>query len=163
MPTDAQRRVFLELVDSHGSAILGMLRRLCGNAHDADDVFQETAIRVWRNLQQRPRLRNPRGWLATIAYRCFLDHRGRRSEQRGLEESPDHRVKGPGDQAEQREDCSRLNAAVDGLPEPVCQVVALHYTGGLTLGQTAEAMGIAVGTVKSRLNSALEKLRSVLQ
>ena len=142
---------------------MGTLRRLCGNPHDADDVFQETAVRVWRNLSSRPRLRNPRGWLATVAYRCFLDHCRRRSDHGGLEESPDHRVKAPDDQAEHSEDCSRLNAAVDGLPEPVRQVVALHYTGGLTLGETARVMGIAIGTVKSRLNSALERLRSILQ
>jgi RNA polymerase sigma-70 factor (ECF subfamily) len=162
VPTSAERRVFLELVDSHGSAIVGMLRRLCGNPHDADDVFQETAVRVWRNLPNRPRLRNPRGWLATIAYRCFLDHCRRRSDHGGLEEAPDHRLKGPDDQAEHSEECRRLNAAVEELPQPVREVIVLHYTGGLTLSQTAEAMGISVGTVKSRLNSALERLRSVL-
>ncbi len=162
VPTSAERRAFLDLVDSHGSAIMTMLRRLCGNGHDADDVFQETAVRVWRNLQSRPRLRNPRGWLMTVAYRCFLDHRGRRQAPDALVDSPDRRLDGPEVQAEHSEQCGRLSAAVGELPQPVREVIVLHYTGGLTLSRTAEAMGMSVGTVKSRLNSALERLRSVL-
>ena len=74
---DAERQIFLELVDRHGATVLAMLRRLCGNVHDADDVFQEVAARVWRNLGSRPRLRSPRAWLLTVAYRQFLDHRAR--------------------------------------------------------------------------------------
>ena len=52
---DAERQIFLELVNRHGATVLAMLRRLCGNPHDADDVFQEVAARVWRNLGSRPR------------------------------------------------------------------------------------------------------------
>src|SRR5262245_51538169 len=75
MATD--REIFLGLVDEHGAAVLALLRRLCGRGHDAEDLFQEVAVRVWRNLGSRPRLRNPRGWLMTIAYRAFLDHEAR--------------------------------------------------------------------------------------
>jgi RNA polymerase sigma-70 factor (ECF subfamily) len=57
----------------------------------------------------------------------------------------------------------RLAAAVKTLPAGVRDVVTLHYTGGLTLRETAEAMGLSLGTVKSRLNSGLESLRSLLQ
>ena len=39
----------MELLDAHGAAVLAMLRQLCGSRHDADDVFQETAARVWRS------------------------------------------------------------------------------------------------------------------
>ena len=67
-------RSFLGLVDEHGAAVLALLRRLCGRGHDAEDLFQDVAIRVWRNLGSRPTLRNPRGWLMTIAYRVYLDH-----------------------------------------------------------------------------------------
>jgi RNA polymerase sigma-70 factor (ECF subfamily) len=56
-----------------------------------------------------------------------------------------------------------VNAAIAQLDEPIRQVVILHYIGGLSLRQTAESMGIAKGTVKSRLNAALTKLRSALE
>ena len=46
MATD--REIFLGLVDEHGAAVLALLRRLCGRGHDAEDLFQDVAIRVWR-------------------------------------------------------------------------------------------------------------------
>jgi hypothetical protein len=58
MATD--RETFLALVDRHGAVALGMLRRLCGNGHDAEDVFQDVAVRVWKHLGERPRLRDDR-------------------------------------------------------------------------------------------------------
>jgi len=158
----SERRAFLELVDSHGPAVMSLLRRLAGNPHDAEDMFQETAVRVWRNFSKRPVLRNPRGWLMTIAYRVFLDKHDR-SKHDLLGDSPDIRLPSPDSQAEHSEQCSRLNAAVAELPPPVRQIVMMHYTGGLTLRQTAAALDISLGTVKSRLNSALVRLRSVLE
>jgi RNA polymerase sigma-70 factor (ECF subfamily) len=163
-----EQRDFLALVDDHGATLLAMLRRLCGNASDADDVFQETALRVWRNFGTRPLLRNPRGWLMTIGYRAFLDHRERRHRHDPLVDPVDHRSQPPEAQAERSEWSERLNVAVGELPADIRQVIILHYTGGLTLRETAAALGISLGTVKSRLNAALNKLalnklRSVLE
>ena len=56
-----------------------------------------------------------------------------------------------------------MQTAIAGLPDLIREVVVLHYTAGLTLSQTAAAMEISEGTVKSRLNAALNKLRSVLE
>jgi RNA polymerase sigma-70 factor (ECF subfamily) len=158
-----QRLEFVKLIDSHGPSIMAMLKRLCRNPHDADDVFQDTVVRVWRNFDKRPALRNPRGWLMTIAYHAFVDHHQRRANHGPLADSADDRLKSPDSQAEHAEQCSRLLAAVDELPPGVRQVVVLHYTGGLTLSQTAQAMDLSPGTVKSRLNAALTKLRSLLE
>ena len=160
---NTERREFLELVETHGSAIWSVLRRMCGNAADADDVFQETALRVWRKFGDKPILRNPRGWLMTIAYRASIDHQTRRKSHDVLIDAPDARLPSPDEQAEHTEECARLNATIDTLPAQYREVVVLHYTGGLTLQQTAEAMNISLGTVKSRLNTALERLRSVMQ
>ena len=88
--------IFEGLVDEHGAVALAVLRRLCGNPHDAD-LFQEVAVRVWRNLRSRPRLRNPRGWLLTIAYRAFLDHRARRPRLASLDEGDEAFARPGGD------------------------------------------------------------------
>jgi RNA polymerase sigma-70 factor, ECF subfamily len=101
--------------------------------------------------------------LMTIAYRAFVDHHERRKRFEPLIEPADTRGGAPESQAEQSEWSQRLAAAVETLPPPVRQVVALHYTGGLSLRQTATAMGLSLGTVKSRLNTALQTLRSDLQ
>jgi RNA polymerase sigma-70 factor (ECF subfamily) len=160
---DSDRRKFVALLESHGPALLGMLRRLCRNAHDADDVYQDTAMRVWRHFPQRPRLRNPKSWLMTIAYRAFVDHHERRRKHEPLIEPADQRGEGPEAQAEKAEWSQRIAAALEALSPAIRQVVVLHYSGGLTLRETAAAMDVSIGTVKSRLNSGLEALRSVLE
>jgi len=156
-------REFLELFDAYGATLMAMLRRLCANQHDAEDVFQDTAARVWRTFSARPRLRNPRAWIMTTGYRAFLDARGRRKPHEALLDPVDDRTASPGQMAERSEDCARVQTAIAGLLDPIREVIVLHYTAGLTLSQTAAAMEISEGTVKSRLNAALNKLRSVLE
>lgn len=77
MPKSVMHRQFMEILDAHGPALMGMLRRLCRSRHDAEDVFQDTAVRIWRGFASRPLLRNPRGWIMTIGYRAYLDARER--------------------------------------------------------------------------------------
>ncbi len=160
---DTERQIFLDLVDRHGATVMAMLRRLCGNPHDADDVFQEVAGRVWRNLHARPRLRSPRAWLLTVAYRQFLDHRARWPVHASLSDhDPPGRDWSAGDPAtlaERSEEGRILDVAVNELPEVLRSVIVLHYSGGLSLRETAEVLGLSTGTVKSRLNSGLEQLR----
>ena len=93
----------------------------------------------------------------TIAYRASIDQQTRRRSHDVLIDSPDTRLQSPEGQAEHREECTRLNASIDALPPQYREVLVLHYTGGLTLQQTAEAMDISLGTVKSRLNTAARK------
>jgi RNA polymerase sigma-70 factor (ECF subfamily) len=152
-------------VDAHGAELVAFLRRLCGNSHDAEDVFQETSVRVWRHLDDLPRVRNPGGWLMTIAYRAFLDMRSRReTPATSLSEEPtDRRNPGVEATAELAEDAIRVRHAISSLPAGTRDVVMLHYVGGMSLSQTATAMQLSEGTVKSRLNSALIGLRRLLK
>jgi RNA polymerase sigma-70 factor, ECF subfamily len=160
---DTERQTFLDLVDRHGATVLAMLRRLCGNRHDADDVFQEVAARAWLNLRSRPILRSPRAWLMTIAYRQFLDHRARVISHVPLLESDaperDWSAADPSRAAERSEEARMLDLAVQKLPESLRSIIVLHYTGGLSLRETAHLAGVSVGTAKSRLNTALTQLR----
>jgi RNA polymerase sigma-70 factor (ECF subfamily) len=160
---DTERQIFLDLVDRHGATVMAMLRRLCGNPHDADDVFQEVAGRVWLNLHARPRLRSPRAWLLTVAYRQFLDHRARWPVHASLSDHDppgrDWSAADPSAVAERSEEGRILDGAVNELPEALRSVIVLHYSGGLSLRETADVLGLSTGTVKSRLNSGLEQLR----
>jgi RNA polymerase sigma-70 factor (ECF subfamily) len=159
-------RQFLALLDDHGPIVLAVLRRLCRNHHDAEDAFQETAVRVWRSLAHQPKLRNPRAWLLTIAYRAYLDQVSRRHDtEKGHDfvQSADVRLLDPQSQVEHKEEQDRVHQAIASLREPLREVLLLHYTSHLSLKETAAAMGIAVGTAKSRLNAALGKLRGLLQ
>ena len=164
MGESATHRQFMEMLDAHGPALMAMLRRLCrGGPHDAEDAFQDAAVRIWRGFAGRPRLRNPRGWVMTIGYRAAVDLRQRRRANEPLPELPDPALRPVDAAAESSEAHCRVNAALARLPDAVREVVVLHYLGGLTLRQTAAAMNVSVGTVKSRLNGGLVKLRSVLE
>jgi RNA polymerase sigma-70 factor (ECF subfamily) len=158
------RSEFEAMVDAHGAVVYGMLRRLCRHEQDAEDLFQETAARVWRHFGNRPALRNPRGWLIKIAYRVFLDRRRSRREAGGvLEGLVDEKTATPAQQAERNERAARLNELMSELPEESREVLVLHYTGGLSITETAAAMDVAEGTVKSRLHAALKILRGRLK
>ena len=162
MTTPSERDEYMKMVDDHGAAVLGMLRRLCGNLPDAEDAFQETAVRVWRSFSKRPPLRNPRAWLMAIAYRAFVDQHARRRRGEILPDVADTRTRSPEGAAVKLEEAQQIGTAIEELSENLRQVVVLHYTGGLTLQETADALGISPGTVKSRLSAALTKLRSIL-
>jgi RNA polymerase sigma-70 factor (ECF subfamily) len=156
-------RQFMQVLEAHGPALMAMLVRLCGNRHDAEDVFQDTAVRIWRGFGRRPWVRNPRGWVMTIGYRAFLAARERKRKHDDLHDPADDRNPPADRAAEHSEACRNVNAAIAGLSEATREVVICHYLGGLTLSETAAAMKLSSGTVKSRLSAALVKLRSVLE
>ena len=164
-PSDPAHGAFVALVDEHGAAVLATLRRLCGNAHEADDLFQETAVRVWRNFDKRPWLRSPRAWLITIAYRVFLDSRRRRRREspESILEVADHRHISAEELAQRTELLSQVERCLGELPHDLQQVMALHYQGGLSIRQTAAAMETSIATTKNRLHAALKQLRGVLR
>ena len=164
-PMSRDRQEFVALFDAHGAALMATLRRLCGNNHDADDLFQETAVRVWRRFGSRPWLHSPRAWLITIAYRTFLDDRKRvrRRPTDHPDDFIDYRIAAPEGQLEQAETCTELSKEIAQLQPDIRQVVTLHYMGGLTIRQTAAAMGASVATTKNRLHAALNQLRSALE
>ena len=158
------QREFSRLLDAHGATLMSMLRRLTRNPHDAEDLFQETAARVWRSLPGRPWLSHPRAWVMTIGYRAFADWRKKREDGPDLlPETADGRAMDPAQRMEASEAAGRVLSAVSALPREVREVVVLHYLTGLSLRQTAQAMEIPSGTVRSRLNSALNQLRCSLQ
>ena len=78
-------------------------------------------------------------------------------------DSADMRFPTPPEHAEREENATRVRDQVADLSEPLRDVLALHYTAGLSIHDAAAAMSISTGTAKSRLNSALNELRRRLQ
>jgi RNA polymerase sigma-70 factor, ECF subfamily len=163
VPENAWQQQYLRLLDTHGDSLMAMLRRLSRNSHDAEDVFQETAVRVWRAWPNRPMLRNPRAWIMTIGYRSFLDFQARRRKHEPLVDAVDKQQNNPRQIAETSEEKCRVQGMIANLPDAIREVVVLHYVGGLSLSQTARAMEVPLSTVKSRLHTAIDSLRSILE
>lgn len=151
-------RALGSLVDRHAGRIHAHLVRVTGSADDADDLLQETWLRVARSVRTYQAGRPVRPWLFGIASNLARDlHRRRAVRARTAAELPaEAPVAGSG--ARPLEQVA-LRAGLARLPERLREVVWLRYYEDLDEAQTAEALGIPRGTVKSRLHDAIRALK----
>jgi RNA polymerase sigma-70 factor (ECF subfamily) len=149
------------------SELLGTLFYLVGNLDDARDSLQETFLKCWRHRDDVGQVRNLKAWIFRIALNTGRDvrqtawRRKRQSLQEDtcmLESSQD----GPPVVAEQRERLELVRQALRGLRGEEQEVFLLRQNGGMTYEEIAEAVGIPLGTVKTRMRLALGKLRQAL-
>lgn len=163
--TEAQagdRTAFGHLVRRH-APIAKRMAVLWGAGADADDVVQEAFVKAYAAL---PRFRADgefRGWLLTIVRnetRNLLRSRGRRAAREELALRPeDGLVLDPEGAVVDAERQAELLSRVRGLPPPLRAVVACRYLLELSEAETAAALQLPTGTVKSRLHRALAVLR----
>ena len=152
-----------ELVDRFYQAVYAFLRRLAGSDADAEDLTQKTFARVWQALPRFEGRSSVNSWLHGIAYHVYQDWRraNHRLESRPdawWADCPDGR-EGPDVIVMHHDLAATLYAAVDQLEPPVRDTVHLHYYQGLTLEETADALGLAASSVKYRLRSAVQQLQ----
>lgn len=157
------------LVRHHQTAVYALVGRLMagGRAHAVDDVAQESFIRVCRGL---PRF-DPAGparlstWILTIATRTCLNalRNGRRSDQLAAAvEVPDVAPDDPERTATAGQARRRVEAAMVALPEDLRAVLVLRGYHDFDYPEIAAALGLELGTVKSRLGRARAALRAAL-
>jgi RNA polymerase sigma-70 factor (ECF subfamily) len=155
--------VFNDLRDELVSTLLYLL----GNPDDAQDAAQEAFLKCWRARQSVPDVQNLRAWIFRVGLNAAKDFQrsawNRRS--RPLPEDdlmiPD-RDDAPGRSVEDQEAVDRLRDAITQLRQEEKEVFLLRQNGDLTYEQIAEIRGAPVGTVKTQMRSALQKLRKVL-
>ncbi|MHC4177241.1 MAG: RNA polymerase sigma factor [Planctomycetota bacterium] len=179
------RMAFGELVHRYERELFGYLRHYLGDVQQAEDVFQQTFLQVHLKCEQFEPGRKVRPWLYTIATNQAIDlqRRNRRHRMASLDrriggDSEDEAgalgqlldsarlLKGPEPgpvrEAELAESREQVRRAVEDLPEPTRQVVILVYFQGLKYREAADVLSIPVGTVKSRLHTAIHKLSETL-
>lgn len=144
------------LVGRYGARLHAHLARLAGSADDADDLLQETWLRVARSAHAYEPGRPLRPWLYGIASNLARDlHRrravrGRHALERRAADPP------PARSPLERIDLGRRLAR---LPDRLREVVLLRYYEDLSEAEMAEALGVPRGTVKSRLHGAIRELK----
>jgi RNA polymerase sigma-70 factor, ECF subfamily len=156
---------FEQLARRHAAPLWRCALVLSKDGHWAEDLVQETLVEAWRSLARfdgRCRLST---WLYGILRHRFL--KGRRNQDavrlsvsHALEREPCTACL-PDRSAEASEDAGRVRQAVASLPEEHRLVIELRFFAGATLDDIAVALDCPLGTVKSRLHYALEKLRQM--
>jgi RNA polymerase sigma-70 factor (ECF subfamily) len=155
-----------ELVRQHADRVYRLAYRLAGNPQDAEDLTQETFIRVFRSVQNyQPGTFE--GWLHRITTNLFLDMVRRRARIR-MEALPDDYDRVPADEPnpEQIYHDSRLGpdlqAALDSLPPEFRAAVVLCDIEGLSYEEIGATLGVKLGTVRSRIHRGRQALRDYL-
>lgn len=151
------------LVEQHAASVYRLAAAIVGEA-DAADVAQESFVAAWQRL---PNLREPaafESWLRRICVnrsRNWLRDRARRPHgTTALDADADRLLDHGADFHGTVEARSLLGSAFERLSVDQRAILALHYSLGLSIAETASALGIPPGTAKSRLNAALGALRS---
>jgi RNA polymerase sigma-70 factor (ECF subfamily) len=160
------REACRELIDRHHAGVYGYLRRLGADGALAEDLTQETYTRAWRRIDSLRGAASLRSWLLTIARNEFLQWaRAGRPETTPLERLPVTADDRPGaeNQLARDERDRAVRRAVGRLEPDLRETVALHYFQELSFKEVGAVLGVPAGTVKSRLNRALRRLRALLE
>lgn len=155
---------FDALMKQHQEAVFRFAYLLLGDRDEADDLAQESFIRAFRMLNRFDLERPFRPWLLKITANLAANRRRAAGRYFAalrrwfvLTPASDPKVE---QEAIQREETHALWEAVRRLAQPDQEVIYLRYFLELSEADSAEALGIAVGTVKSRLHRALARLRT---
>ncbi|MGU3431781.1 RNA polymerase sigma factor SigE [Actinomycetes bacterium M1A6_2h] len=155
-----------DLVREHGDRVYRLAYRLSGNAQDAEDLTQDTFIRVFRSLQNyQPGTFE--GWLHRITTNLFLDMVRRRNRIR-MEALPEDYDRVPSDRPdpEQIYHDARLDPelqdALDSLAPEFRAAIVLCDIEGLSYEEIGATLGVKLGTVRSRIHRGRQALRDHL-
>ncbi|MEL6372362.1 MAG: sigma-70 family RNA polymerase sigma factor [Pseudomonadota bacterium] len=136
----------------------GFAYSLCGNASRADDLVQETLMRAWGAIDSFQEGTNLRAWLFTILRNAFYtEHRKRRAEVEDVDGEMTAQLKSPAGQHAHM-DMKDFQAALDRLPDDQREALVLVGAAGCSYEEAANICGCAVGTIKSRVNRARNRL-----
>lgn len=169
-PTEAAEWVtpsWDEVVTNHSAKVFRLAFRLTGNKFDAEDLTQEVFVRVFNALANfKPGTLD--GWLHRITTNLFLDQARRKQRIRfdGLTEDAAARLPGNDPGPERSFEFNNLDldiaAALEALPPDFRAAVVLCDMEGLSYDEVAHALGIKLGTVRSRIHRGRAMLRESL-
>ncbi|WP_299629237.1 RNA polymerase sigma factor [uncultured Tateyamaria sp.] len=150
-----------ELV-THLGAMRAFAMSLTRNAALADDIVQDALVKAWSNIGSFQPGTNMRAWLFTILRNTYYSHHRKRKREvedtegemsAGLAQKPDH---------DGRLQMRDFNTAFGELPEEQREALVLVGAGGFSYEEAAETCGVAVGTIKSRVNRGRARLIALM-
>ena len=158
-----------ELIRRYQAPVRSFLLKLSGDAEVADDIAQETFVRVLKYAKRYDPQFKMITWLLTIARRLWLNHLRRKDNQKHNTSYEQMSESSPGPamklQREDQLDHTRkmLSEAMTKLTDPQRMALVLFHQQELPVGEVAKVMKMPEGTVKSHLHRARAALRKILQ
>jgi|694.fasta_scaffold03237_15 RNA polymerase sigma-70 factor (ECF subfamily) len=147
--------------------LISTLNLLLRSRDDAIDMAQEAFLRCWKAKEQLPRVANPRAWIFQVGMNAARDLRRsawKRKSRPMLENVsfPARPETGFGSTLEEREELEAVRMAVAELREEEREVFLLRQSGEMTYEEIAITVGRPVGTVKTQMRSALQRVKAIL-
>jgi RNA polymerase sigma-70 factor, ECF subfamily len=160
--------VITTLVERYQHRLYRYLLRLVSRPSTAEDLFQQTWLRVMERIRYYDPRRSFEGWLFAVAHNLAIDHL-RKKQPESLDEplpsgetqSDLTRSRNPGalDLLLSKERTGRVLEAVSDLPLAFREVITLRFEEEMKLEEIASVLGLPMGTVKTRLHRAMKALR----
>lgn len=147
--------------------LVSTLTYVLGSSEEAQDVAQDAFLRCWRNQSSLPQVENLRAWIYRVGLNAAKDVQ-KSAWRRKVKQLPGDDIMAsvesfsPSQSLEDRETLEHLRGALLNLRPEEKEVFLLRQNGDLTYEQIAEIHGRPVGTVKTQMRSALQKLRKIL-
>lgn len=160
-----EEEAFRGLVDRHLTSVLAIARRMLRDDAEAEDVAQETMLRLWRNaagLELGPH--GVRPWLRRVASNLCIDRVRARRNTLVVEEVPEESE--PAGQVRhmaERELGARVDAAMQALPERQRLAITLFHYEGMSQVEVGEVLGVSDEAVESLLARARRSLKAALR
>lgn len=171
---DGNSEAFRALVERHSRAVYRLAHRMTGNAHDAEDVVQETFLKAYKQLGRFESRANFSTWLHRIAVNCSIDLIRSRPHRESAHEAADLEHFGAtGDGAEisqsperlmlSTEVQERITAAMAALSRMERAAFVLRHFEGQSIDEISRALGLKVNATKHSIFRAVRKMRTALE
>jgi RNA polymerase sigma-70 factor (ECF subfamily) len=156
-------QAYRQLVERHLRGVHAFAYRMLGSRAEAEEVSQESFLRLWQEAGRFVARAKPSTWLYRVAHNLAIDRLRRRRERldpEGLEDIAASDA--PGDSPEQRQLAAAVERALAVLPERQRAAIGLVHYQGLSNAEAAEVLGVGVRALESLLARARRQLREGL-
>ena len=169
--TSGDPAAFNSLMQQHEGRMYAVALRMCANREDAQDCLQEAMLRIYRAISGFKGESSFATWVYRITMNTCLDELRKRKNRQStsldnlldMGWSPTDETNVPEKHAIRNESRRALQSAIANLPEDMRSAIVLRDIEGLSYDEIAQALGINIGTIKSRISRGREKLREKLK
>jgi len=158
---------FRKLFELYGPRVKSYMMRQGADATTAEDLAQETLLTVWRKAGlYSDEKGSATTWIFTIARNLRIDRLRREVSWQPLPENRDEEASDapdPEQEVTERERRDKVRAVLATLPPDQSEVVTLSYVEGLSHSEIADRLGLPLGTVKSRMRLAYQKVKEAVE